>query len=231
MSSTLIITGAGGNLGKVVTTHLAHSGYTVEATLGPREKVSPFASEPAIHTQQVDLFDAKPSEHFVQSVYAKHSAVRAAILLVGGFKNGRISDITSEDLFGMYKLNFESAYNIVRPLLPHFEKQPEGGQIILVGSRAPLNPAEGKNYIAYALSKSLIFKLSELINAEYRHQNISSCVILPSTIDTPDNRKSMPDADFSRWVPAGKIAETIAFLLTDTGRMIRETVIKIYNRA
>ncbi len=231
MSQTLIITGAGGNLGKVVTTQLARSGYTVEATLGPRENVSPFTSEPAIHTRQVDLYNPKASEDFVRSVFEKHETVQAAILLAGGFKFGKVADITSEEMLGMYKLNFESAYNIVRPILPYFERQSEGGQIILVGSRAPLNPAEGKNYIAYALSKSLIFKLSEVINAEYRHQNISSYVIVPSTIDTPGNRHSMPDADFSRWVPPGKIAETIDFLLTDTGRMIRETVIKIYNRA
>jgi NAD(P)-dependent dehydrogenase (short-subunit alcohol dehydrogenase family) len=85
--------------------------------------------------------------------------------------------------------------------------------------------------MAYALSKSLIFRLAELINADSRQSHVHATVIVPSTIDTAANRQSMPDAEFNKWVPAASIADTIAYLLTDSGSMLREGVIKVYNEA
>jgi NAD(P)-dependent dehydrogenase (short-subunit alcohol dehydrogenase family) len=85
--------------------------------------------------------------------------------------------------------------------------------------------------VAYSLSKSLVFRLAELFNESGKSKNISATVLVPSTIDTPQNRASMPDADFAKWVPAASIADVVAFLLTDSGHMVRETVVKVYNGA
>jgi NAD(P)-dependent dehydrogenase (short-subunit alcohol dehydrogenase family) len=127
-------------------------------------------------------------------------------------------------------LNFKTAYFIARPLMQHFEKV-GGGQFILIGARPALKAEAGKDYVAYALSKSLVFALSELINASGSGKKISSTVIVPSTIDTEANRKSMPDANFSKWVKAESIAETIEFVLSDAGQSMRDTVIKMYHEA
>ena len=77
----------------------------------------------------------------------------------------------------------------------------------------------------------MIFKLAESINAEGKDKGVTAIVIVPSTIDTEANRKAMPNADFSKWVPAENIADAISYSLSDTGRMLRESVIKIYNRS
>jgi NAD(P)-dependent dehydrogenase (short-subunit alcohol dehydrogenase family) len=109
--------------------------------------------------------------------------------------------------------------------------QPNGGKLIFVGSRPALKPQEGKNVLAYALAKSLIFKLADLLNAEGSSKNVTASVIVPSTIDTEVNRKAMPDKDFSAWVKPEEIADAMAFICSDTGKPLRETVLKIYNRS
>ena len=85
--------------------------------------------------------------------------------------------------------------------------------------------------MAYALSKRLVFALSDFINAYGKGKQIHSTVIVPSTIDTPANRKSMPDADFSKWVTADAISETIGFLFNESGSQVREGVIKMYHES
>ncbi|MCB0637782.1 MAG: hypothetical protein KDC54_14230, partial [Lewinella sp.] len=80
------------------------------------------------------------------------------------------------------------------------------------------------------LSKSLLFRLAEIINAETSKHGVVAAVVAPGTMDTPPNREAMPAADFSDWVPTERVAEVIAFLLSDTGAMLREPVVKVYNR-
>jgi NAD(P)-dependent dehydrogenase (short-subunit alcohol dehydrogenase family) len=77
----------------------------------------------------------------------------------------------------------------------------------------------------------MVFKLAEFINVEGKDKNVTATVIVPSTIDTEANRKAMPGADFSKWVKPEVIAETISFYLSPEGRMIREAIVKIYNRS
>jgi NAD(P)-dependent dehydrogenase (short-subunit alcohol dehydrogenase family) len=105
------------------------------------------------------------------------------------------------------------------------------GNIIFIGARPALNPAQGKNLIAYGLSKSLLFKLAEYLNEAAKGMNVSVSVVVPSTLDTPLNRKSMPDVNPDNWVKPREIAETLEFLVSDKSTALRETVLKIYNNA
>ena len=227
MSKSIIITGATGNLGGAVTKRLLADGYTLYTTLVPNEKPS---TETNVHGTLVDLFSEEACARFVGEVAAGGSDLRAGILLVGGFQMGGLADTGLADLDKMFRLNFYTAFTMVKPLMAEFEKR-GGGQIILVGARPGLEAAAGSGALAYALSKSLIFRLAEHINHTGKSKNIHASVIVPSTIDTAINRQSMPDADFHKWVPASSIADTIAFLLTDSGSMLRETVVKVYNQA
>jgi NAD(P)-dependent dehydrogenase (short-subunit alcohol dehydrogenase family) len=88
-----------------------------------------------------------------------------------------------------------------------------------------------KGMVAYGMAKSLIFRLAELMNEEAKGYNVVTTVIVPSTIDTPQNRKSMPDADFSKWVKPEAIADIIYEYCTPAASVIRESVIKIYNNS
>jgi len=228
--STIILTGANGGLGLSVTERLLNDAHRVVATIGP-SGAGELPESPKLDTVPLDLLDDDATGQFVQSSFKKYQDMQAAVLLVGGFAMGKLEETTPEMLDKMIRLNFHTAFHIVRHLLPHFLARPEGGQFILVGSRPGLDAAAGKDFFAYSLSKSMIFKLAEFINAEGKGKNVSATVIVPSTIDTPANRQAMPGADHSSWVPPENIADAISFVLSETGRMMKETVIKIYNKS
>ena len=89
----------------------------------------------------------------------------------------------------------------------------------------------GKGMTAYALAKSMIFRLAELMNEEARGSAVVTSVIVPSTIDTPQNRAAMPDADFTQWVSPAAIASAVYFYCTEEADVIREPVIKLFARS
>lgn len=225
---TILVTGASGNLGKEVVEHLHQQGYAILATLGSSHEMGMFNHLLHVKAQVVDVLDPDSVNVFLDEHEAAN--LQAAVLLVGGFAMGGLQETDADLLHRMYGLNFLSAFNVVKPLMARFERQ-GGGQFILIGARPALHPDEGKNMVAYALSKALIFELAKLINAEGNAQQITATVVVPGTIDTPANRTAMPDADPSRWVPTDNIAELIGFLLSDTGRMTRDTVVSIYNQS
>ena len=105
------------------------------------------------------------------------------------------------------------------------------GRIFIIGSKPGLNAVNSKGMVAYGLAKSLIFRLAELMNAEAKGTNVVTSVIVPSTIDTPQNRKAMPDADPAKWVRPEAIADVIYFYCTGAAAVLREPVIKVYNNS
>jgi NAD(P)-dependent dehydrogenase (short-subunit alcohol dehydrogenase family) len=105
------------------------------------------------------------------------------------------------------------------------------GRIFIVGSKPGLDARNSKGMAAYGLAKSLIFRLAELMNDEAKGKNVVTSVIVPSTIDTPQNRSSMPDAHFDNWVKAEDIANVIYWHSASEAAVIREPVIKVYNNA
>jgi NAD(P)-dependent dehydrogenase (short-subunit alcohol dehydrogenase family) len=226
MKSSVIITGGGGNLGSAVVKKLKTEGYRLLGT-AVNEKEFKRLEEKGVETVQLDLADEPAVKAYIQDL---DENPEAAILIVGGFAAGGFRETSGEDLRKMYSLNFETAFFITQSLLPRFEER-GGGQIILIGTRPALNPEEGKDLIAYSLSKKLVFYLADLINAYGKGKNITATVIVPSTIDTPVNRKFMSDADFSKWVSPEAIADAIHFVLTDSGKQMRDSVIKMYNKA
>jgi len=228
--ASLIITGANGNLGLTVVNRLLKDGYKLVAAAGP-VGAGNLPDDKNLMIKEVDLLKEEDAQKFVDLSIESHPDLQAAVLLVGGFAMGSLMDTDKAGLEKMIDLNFHTAYNIVRPLLKHFLDHPGGGQFILIGSRPGLNAEAGKDFFAYSLSKAMIFKLAEFINAEGKDRGVTATVIVPSTIDTEANRKAMPGADFSKWVPAENIADAISFSLSETGQMLRENIIKIYNKS
>ena len=143
---------------------------------------------------------------------------------------GGIDSTDSAALKKMFSLNFETAFYTARPLFNHMMGTGYG-RIVFVGARPALKAAQGKGMLAYALSKSLLFKLAELLNEEAKGKNVVISVIVPSTIDTPDNRESMPNSNPDNWVKAEQIADLLEVICSDKGSPLRETVLKIYNNA
>ena len=178
----------------------------------------------------VDLMSENDTQKFVEDIVSKYGSVDAVVLTVGGFAMGKIADTKTSDISKQYKLNFETAYNVAHPAFVQMMKQ-KSGRIFLIGSRPGLDAAHSKGMVAYGLGKSLIFRLAELMNDEAKGSNVVTSVVVPSTIDTPQNRKAMPDAKFDNWVKPEDIANVIYFHCTDEAAALRETVIKVYNNA
>ncbi len=230
MKKNVFITGASGNLGKAAIEKYTAEGHKVIATISPGKKLG-FEVTGDIETVEADLTDEKNVEEVIAKIIDKHHSIDAALLLVGGFAAGGIKETDGASLKKMYALNFETAYYAARPLFLQMLKQSFGGRIILVGARPALKAEAGKNLLAYALSKSLLFKLADFLNAEGASKNVVTSVIVPSVIDTPVNREAMPSANFSDWVKPEEIAEVLAFITSANGNALRDSVFKIYGNA
>jgi NADP-dependent 3-hydroxy acid dehydrogenase YdfG len=225
----ILITGASGNLGTEVIKNLHSKGYTLCASTGSAELPAELAFMVA-DARNVNLAEESHAKEYVEDLIRLYPNLDTAVLLVGGFEMGSIAETDSTFIDKLITLNFKTAYHVVRPLLAHFEKR-KHGQFVLIGARPALDPKAGMKMMAYSLSKSLVFQLSNLINAWGHGKHIHATVIVPSTIDTTANRKSMPEADTTKWVKASDLAETIAFVLSSPGENLRDSVLKVYNEA
>ncbi|KQS33306.1 SDR family NAD(P)-dependent oxidoreductase [Dyadobacter sp. Leaf189] len=229
MGKHIIVSGATGNLGKVVAGKLISLGYGLHINLRNTTKAGDF--DPAfVSTYEADLTKPEQAEAFAANAVAKAGRIDAAVLLAGGFAPGKLEATTLQDIEKMISMNFLTAFNLIKPLKAHFEEN-GGGQFILVGARPALVPDQGAGSFAYALSKSLLFQTADVINAESKKSNISASVVVPSIIDTPDNREAMPGSDFTKWISPKDMAESIAFILSETGSKMKETVLKLYHQA
>ncbi len=227
MQKNVIITGAAGNLGKAAVEKFLSLDYNVIATIEPGKKLGYDTSGP-VDIHELDLTDETAVDKFTTRVIQAYGSIHAALMLVGGFASGTISETDHALISKMHKLNFDTAYFLARPIFERMLHQPNGGRLIFVGSRPSLVAKQGKNNVAYALAKSLLFKLAEFLNAEGASANVVSTVVVPSTIDTPQNRSSMPDANFNEWVTPEAIANAMAFICSEEGKTLREPVFKVY---
>jgi NAD(P)-dependent dehydrogenase (short-subunit alcohol dehydrogenase family) len=226
--SVVIVTGATGNLGTAVTELFLEKGYRVVATVSKESSLQSIESHPNLDVQVVDLSNEKAAEKFIESTISKYKNIHAALLLVGGFAAGDITTTTGEVLKQQFALNFETAYYVARPLFAHM-MQNNTGRLVFIGARPALLASYGKNLVAYSLSKSLLFNLANLLNATAKGTNVTATVISVSTIDTPANRASMPEANFEDWVTPAKLAGLLNFVVGDDSNILRETVLKAYN--
>ena len=227
---TAIVTGASGNLGQAVVKKFVTEGYKVTGTILHNDITAFDFREDQFEKVVVDLMDEADSKKFVDSVVEKYGSIDVAILTVGGFAMGNISATSTADIMKQYKLNFETAYNVARPVFLQMMQQ-KSGRIFIIGSRPGLDAQLSKGMVAYGIGKSLIFRLAELMNDEAKGTNVVTSVVVPSTIDTEVNRKSMPNADFSKWVKAEDIANVIYYHCTEEATALREPVLKVYNNS
>ena len=218
-----LVTGAAGNLGRAVASAFAAEGASLilmdlheehlRSVYGSEDKSRRFA--PA------DLRDA-------QSVArALPAGTRIDILcnIAGGFRMGQPVHETSDDTWDlMLGLNARSVLNCARAVVPGMLAA-GGGKIINIGAIAALS---GKaNMAAYIASKSAVIRITESMAAELREKGINVNCILPSTIDTPQNRKDMPKADPRRWVAPEALADVVLFLASDAARAIHGASIPV----
>jgi NAD(P)-dependent dehydrogenase (short-subunit alcohol dehydrogenase family) len=227
---TILITGANGNLGSAVTNTFLKKGYQVIATVMKESMIADFEANEHLDVKVVDLANEEATLVFVKTCIESYTKIDAALLLAGGFAAGNIYETKPADIDAQINLNFKTALHVVQPMFQHMMDQ-EQGRIVFIGARPALVPSQAKGMLAYALSKSLLFRLAEVLNETAKGKNVTATVVAPSTLDTPINRKSMPNADPSDWVKPEALAELLEFAVSDTSSIVREGVIKAYNNA
>ena len=230
MPKTIIITGANGNLGTAVVKKFLDQDYKVIAVDHSGSHLGFADRHPQFELHGIDLTDESECKTFVNEAASLYGNIDCGVLLAGGFEMGGIETTDTAQLRKMFSLNFETAYHIARPLFQHM-LQNGYGRLVFTGARPGIQLEEGTNKIAYALSKSLLFNLAEILNKEAKGKNVTASVIAPSTIDTPPNRESMPHAQFDNWVKPEQIADVLAFICSESGNVLRESVYKVYNNA
>ena len=231
---TAIVTGATGNLGQAVVKKFIANDYEVWGTVHSHPQKNDSEKNLQINEDlkevALDLLDEEACELVVNKIVSINKRIDVAVLTAGGFTMGTIAATKASDIAKQYRLNFETAYNMARPIFLQMIKQ-NSGRIFLIGSKAGLDTSSANGVSAYGLSKSLLFRLAELMNSEAKNKNVVVSVLVPGTIDTPQNRRSMPDADFSAWVLPSQIADVIYFYSGEEASILREPVIKVYGRS
>lgn len=142
--------------------------------------------------------------------------------LVGGFAMGSLARTSEETWDRMMDLNLKSAFLATRAVLEHV---PDGGCIVNVGTAAVANKAPGLS--AYAASKGGLMTLTQSLAKELKARRITANAVLPTVLDTPANRRSMPNADRSSWLLPGEVAEVILFLVSEGGSIVTGNLITL----
>ena len=220
----VLVTGANGGLGTYVTQAFLDAGATV---IGTSRKIqqSDFDS-PNFAALPAEISTHEGAKALLDQVVARFSRLDILAHTVGGFAGGQSVAETDDATFQrMFDLNLNATFHLLRAALPAMRKT-GNGRIIAIGSRAAAEP--GANVGAYSASKAAMVSLIRTVALENTDAGITANVILPGTMDTPTNRKSMPDADFSKWVQPTSVASLILWLAGGAGKDMNGAVIPVY---
>jgi NAD(P)-dependent dehydrogenase (short-subunit alcohol dehydrogenase family) len=234
---TAIVTGGTGALGKVIVNRFAQEGmkiYVPTQTIdnfrtifdnSNADNVKEFKLR-KIYGLQCDAANEDSVKTFIEAVLKREGRIDYLVNTVGGYHPKKnVVDMESELINKMLELNFKTTFyfckNILRNMLEN-----NFGRIVAIGAMPAVEISSGK--LAYSVSKAGVVNLIQTIAEETKENNITANVIIPSIIDTPANRQSMPKSDFAKWVKPEYIAGTILFLLSDEAASFRGNVIKMY---
>jgi NAD(P)-dependent dehydrogenase (short-subunit alcohol dehydrogenase family) len=225
---TFAITGASGNLGQAVTEVLLGQGANlVLLNRSPLSGPASFDSNRWLSFGGLDLTDGSAVGRAFDEAVARFGKLTGLVATVGAFHGGGTDPEDGWKLWeNMLTANLKPTVVAVQEAIPRLPT--EGGRIVTVGARPGTMGAKGLG--AYSASKAAILRLTESLSEELKQKGATVNCVLPSTIDTPQNREAMPGADHSRWVPARDIAEVIAFLLSDSARSVTGALIPVYGK-
>ncbi|MBB1089678.1 SDR family oxidoreductase [Rhodopseudomonas palustris] len=227
-----VITGAAGNLGAAFATAMAATGArlvlldhnadalnAVCATLPAGCEATSFI---------VDLMTPAAIAQTIAAIKKRYDHIDILANIAGGFSMGPpVHETSDDDWERMMNLNARSVFYLCRAIVPTMIAQ-GGGSIINVAARAALM---GQAQMApYCASKSAVMSLTESLAAELSAHSIRVNCVLPGTLDTPQNRAAMPNADYQRWVTPASLAEVMVFLTSNAARDISGAAIPVYGR-
>lgn len=219
---TVMITGASGNLGRAVAAEFGRRGASLVLVERARRDLQ--ESEKTLIVE-ADLLDAAAVERAVDQALQRFGRLHALCNLAGGFRMGPpVHETPERDWTFLLDLNARTVLNTARAVVPRM-LEAGGGAIVNVGAYAAQRGAARMG--AYTASKSATIRLTEAMSAELRERNINVNCVLPTILDTPENRSAMPGADPRRWVAPQDLARVIAFLASDAARAIHGAALPV----
>jgi NAD(P)-dependent dehydrogenase (short-subunit alcohol dehydrogenase family) len=223
---TALVTGANGGLGTHVTKALLDAGFVVVG-LAPKIRQADM-DHPNFTALPASLDSLGAAKKAADTVIARFGKIDVLAHLVGGFAGGQtVADTDDATFQRMFDMNLNSAFHMLRAMIPHMRKA-GAGRIIAIGSRAAEDP--GPAVGAYSASKAALVSLMRTVALENKDAGITANIILPGTMDTPANRKAMPGADTSTWVQPAPVASLIVWLAGDAGKDVTGAAIPVYGR-
>jgi NAD(P)-dependent dehydrogenase (short-subunit alcohol dehydrogenase family) len=220
----VVVTGTSGALGKVVAEVALARGARVAGIDHAPSQIP--ATPDRIELGGVDLSDPGQAKKAIDAAAAHFGRLDALINIAGGFAFEAIVEGDPKTWQRMYALNVLTALNASQSAIPHLQAS-KAGRIVNIGAMGALQAGAGMG--AYAASKAGVHRLTEALAAECKGR-ITVNAVLPSTIDTPANRASMPKADFKKWVTADELAEVILFLASDAASAVTGALLPVSGR-
>lgn len=225
-SPRALVTGGNGNLGEAVSRLLLRSGYEVHVTVHDEHTRASFAyglMKEGLQVHVADLTLAADCERLAGEI---GGPLEALVATVGGFVAGPFKDIDPAAIDQQYELNLKSTLLTLRYAYPLLAASPDGASVVLVANRPALS--SGPNVATTSAMKAAVVHLAKSLCAEWAEAKITVNAIAPSVMDTPQNRRAMPDQDARNWPTPLEVAEVIQFLLSDAGAIISGAVLPVY---
>jgi NAD(P)-dependent dehydrogenase (short-subunit alcohol dehydrogenase family) len=220
-----IVTGGTGAIGTAAVRKLLDEGATVVVA----GRTAPRAVEEYLGFVETDVTSEESVRSLVAHVVADHGTVHVLFNIAGGFKYGPpVDELAVTDWDSLMDLNLKSTFLCIKHVLPVMKGQGYG-RIVSVAARSGL---KGDPMVApYAVSKGGVILLTQTVAEESKAHGVTANAVLPSVVDTPANRLSMPGSDFDAWVAPVDLAEVMVFLGSDRARAVTGAAIPVYNRA
>ena len=215
----LVITGGTGALGQAVVKNLLEQGATCHVTWLFEQELELFELTDQVTLHQVDCSD----ESDVVGLYGGLDGLWGSIHIVGGFDMSPIRETSLEAFKRMQTLNAETCFLTCREAVRTLKM---GGRIVNVSARPVVEPYGGA--IAYAASKAAVASITRCLADEVKGEDILVNAVVPSILDTPANRQSMPDADFDSWPKVEEVANTIAWLASPENAVTSGTLVPVF---
>ncbi len=229
----VVVTGGTGFLGQEVIRQFLQEGAEVFTNYRSPEKFSALQDlvgpSERLHGMQADLTMEEKVESFFSEALDVMGHLNVVLHLMGGFwMEGEISETPFERWQEMMNINLHSTFLVTRRGFAIMKEQGEGGKIFTVGAQAALQLPP--NIGAYSVSKAAVLALTEILAKEGRAYKINVNAILPSIIDTPANRASMPEADYTQWITPEEIASVLVSLCRPEAAGLSGTFLKMYGK-
>ncbi len=233
MDKTVVVTGGTGGLGTALVGRLVDRGYRLAVTYIMPEEATTFeesfeVDDDRLMLTRVDATNPEAITTFFKNVSDKWGQIHGLCSLVGGWAGGRDVEETDDvRLERMLDLNLRSAFYAVRAAIPYL-KEAGWGRIVLVGSRGAVDFPEGQ--AAFNIAKAGVVALGKTVAGELEGTGVTANVLMPSVIDTPATRESLPYADYVNWPTPDEIAAVVEFLVSEESEVMNGALVPVYGR-